>query len=106
MSEAFAVFHFFIHRYCPPLLWGKSGHFQTVVGGFYGRRSPPELKGTLHVTQLGDGTVVTYEIFQPDKNSSSGDKQVCKIAHGPSIISAMFELKSLINAKYDKLHTP
>lgn len=62
-------------RYCPPLIWGKSGHFQTVVGGFYGRRSPPELKGTLHSTQLSDGTVVTYEIFQPDKNSSSCDEQ-------------------------------
>lgn len=70
------VFQSFIRRYCPPLIWGKSGHFQTVVGGFYGRRSPPELKGTLHSTQLGDGTVVTYEIFQPDKNSSSCDEQV------------------------------
>ena len=46
------------------------------MGGFYGRRSPPELKGTLHGTQLGDGTVVTYEIFEPDKNLPSVDKQV------------------------------
>ncbi|XP_078343367.1 monoacylglycerol lipase ABHD2-like isoform X1 [Oculina patagonica] len=62
-------------RYCPPVIWGKSGHFQTLVAGFFGRRSPPELKGTLHGTQLGDGTVVTYEIYQPDQSSPSVDKQ-------------------------------
>lgn len=59
----------FFERYSPPVIWGKSGHCQTLVGALFGRRACPELKGALHTTKLHDGTVVTYEIYSPDKNS-------------------------------------
>jgi len=57
------------------LIWGKSGHLQTLIAAWFGRKSCPELSGTLHSTLLADGTVVTYEIFDPDEGSSSVNNQ-------------------------------
>lgn len=56
-------------KYRPPLLWGKNGHFQTIIAALCGRKSCPILTGTLYFTQLTDGTVVSYEVFEPAKNA-------------------------------------
>ncbi|XP_015773343.1 PREDICTED: abhydrolase domain-containing protein 2-like isoform X2 [Acropora digitifera] len=55
--------------YRPPILWGKNGHFQTIIAALCGRKSCPILTGTLYFTQLTDGTVVSYEVFEPAKNA-------------------------------------
>ncbi|XP_068714119.1 monoacylglycerol lipase ABHD2-like [Montipora foliosa] len=62
-------------KYQPPLIWGKSGHLQTIIAALCGRKNCPILTGTLHDTQLADGTLVTYEIFEPLKNVSLVENQ-------------------------------
>jgi len=65
-----------ICRYQPPILWGKNGHFQTIIAALCGRKSCPILTGTLYFTQLTDGTVVSYEVFEPAKNAVFVENQV------------------------------
>lgn len=54
------------YRYIPPLLWGRSGHFQTVIHSTLSRHKAPREKGdSRHEIFLSDGSKVTFDVFEP-----------------------------------------
>ncbi|XP_025082346.1 monoacylglycerol lipase ABHD2-A-like isoform X2 [Pomacea canaliculata] len=51
--------------YVPPLIWGKSGHIQTVIYAKIGRMTEPVPSGVRHTRTLHDGATLTFDIFEP-----------------------------------------
>ena len=51
-------------RYIPPLLWGKSGHIQTVLYGKMGRVATPKPCGVRNFLPMEDGATMTFDIFE------------------------------------------
>ncbi|KAL8600338.1 hypothetical protein ACOMHN_060954 [Nucella lapillus] len=51
--------------YVPPLLWGKSGHIQTVVYAKMGRMRDPVPMGSRHTKILQDGSTLTFDLYTP-----------------------------------------
>ena len=51
------------HSYMPPLLWGRSGHLQTIVFGIIGRFSVPVVPRKRHNIVLQDGSTLSYDVF-------------------------------------------
>ena len=60
--------------YIPPLLWGKSGHIQTVVYGKKGRFRIRVPVGSRHSVVLDDGATLTYDMFEPKAEHESHRK--------------------------------
>ena len=61
-----------ITRYVPPLLWGKSGHLQTIIYGKMGRMNTPFPKGERKRVVMDDGATMSYDVFEPLKEHESG----------------------------------
>ena len=57
--------HSLFNRYHPPLLWGKSGHIQTILFGSLGRFNVRPIRGERHSIILHDGSTVHYDVFEP-----------------------------------------
>ena len=56
----------FLWRYNPPLIWGRSGHLQTIIHSTLSRHKAPREKGdSRHAILLSDGTTVTFDLFLP-----------------------------------------
>lgn len=56
-------------RYIPTCLWGKNGHFQTMLHalmGRFGEKVPP--KGRLHTLYAVDGATITYSFYSSQAN--------------------------------------
>ena len=54
-------------KYVPTRLWGKSGHVQSLVHTFKGRVGAiPEDKSDRYEILASDGSIVSYDIFEPD----------------------------------------
>ncbi|CAG0889994.1 unnamed protein product [Darwinula stevensoni] len=52
--------------YCPPKLWGRSGHFQSVIHSLVGRvRCPKAANGDRIALYASDGALFTYELYKP-----------------------------------------
>ncbi|KAG7281849.1 hypothetical protein CRUP_031098 [Coryphaenoides rupestris] len=51
-------------EYIPPLLWGKSGHIQTVLYSKMGRVATPKPRGVRHFLPMEDGATVTFDLFE------------------------------------------
>ncbi|XP_063229980.1 abhydrolase domain-containing protein 2 [Bacillus rossius redtenbacheri] len=51
--------------YNPTRLWGYSGHVQTIVHSIIGRVRCPWPLGERCELLLGDGTTLTYDVYQP-----------------------------------------
>ncbi|KAK0050441.1 abhydrolase domain-containing protein 2 [Biomphalaria pfeifferi] len=51
--------------YFPPLLWGKSGHVQTVLYAKMGRVNVPVPNGIRHSILLADGATLTFDLHKP-----------------------------------------
>lgn len=68
--------------YIPPLLWGKSGHIQTIVYAKLGRVSSPFPKGERHHVVLPDGATMVYDIFQPHRPHESGGDYTITVCPG------------------------
>ena len=49
----------------PTLLWGKSGHVQTILYGKMGRVNSPFPLGDRHSIIMNDGATMTFDIFKP-----------------------------------------
>ena len=58
------VFGCILSRYIPPLLWGKSGHIQTVLYGKMGRVATPKPCGVRNFLPMEDGATMTFDIFE------------------------------------------
>jgi abhydrolase domain-containing protein 2 len=56
-------------RYTPPLLWGRSGHVQTIIYGFLGWFLVPTPQGERRSLSVPDGSTVTYNFYGPEKPS-------------------------------------
>ncbi|XP_013395951.1 monoacylglycerol lipase ABHD2 isoform X1 [Lingula anatina] len=60
--------------YMPPLIWGRSGHLQTIVYGKLGRIQSPFPRGQRHKIIMRDGATLTFDIFEPlKKHVTKGD---------------------------------
>ncbi|KAK3094867.1 hypothetical protein FSP39_007267, partial [Pinctada imbricata] len=60
--------------YQPPLLWGKSGHLQTIIYAKLGRIKSPYPKGRRKYIVMPDGATMTYDLFEPHcSHKSKGD---------------------------------
>lgn len=61
-------------RYIPPLLWGKSGHLQTVLYGKMGRVNTPTPCGVRKFLPMQDGATATFDLFEALGDHSTGGK--------------------------------
>uniref|UniRef100_A0A3Q3X2E5 Monoacylglycerol lipase ABHD2 n=1 Tax=Mola mola TaxID=94237 RepID=A0A3Q3X2E5_MOLML len=69
-------------EYIPPLLWGKSGHLQTVLYGKVGRVNTPAPSGVRVFLPMPDGATATFDVFEALGNHSSGDDVTMVICPG------------------------
>lgn len=61
-------------RYVPPLLWGKSGHLQTVLYGKLGRINTPTPRGARKFLLMPDGATATFDLFEAlGEHKTGGD---------------------------------
>lgn len=51
-------------RYVPPLLWGKSGHLQTLLYAKMGRVNTPTPRGLRRLLPMPDGATATFDLFE------------------------------------------
>lgn len=58
--------------YHPPSLWGRSGHIQTVTYGLLGHASLRRTFSRRSAVRLGDGSTVTFDVFEPINKHESG----------------------------------
>ncbi|XP_059173587.1 monoacylglycerol lipase ABHD2-like [Physella acuta] len=62
-----------LHRpYTPPLLWGKSGHAQTIAYAKMGRVNMPVPSGVRHTKVMADGVTLTFDLHEPLAPHKSG----------------------------------
>ncbi|XP_026869712.1 monoacylglycerol lipase ABHD2 [Electrophorus electricus] len=69
-------------EYIPPLLWGKSGHFQTALYGKIGRVSSPHPCGMRMFLPMQDGATATFDLFEPLGGHVIGDDITMAICPG------------------------
>lgn len=58
--------------YSPTILWGKSGHFQTVVHVKMGRVKPHWPDGKRYRITMPDGATMSYDLFDPHVEGIKG----------------------------------
>ncbi|XP_041966423.1 monoacylglycerol lipase ABHD2 [Alosa sapidissima] len=68
--------------YIPPLLWGKSGHFQTALYGKMGRVGSPHPNGLRKYLPMQDGATATFDLFEPLSDHITGDDITMVICPG------------------------
>ncbi|XP_017288386.2 monoacylglycerol lipase ABHD2 [Kryptolebias marmoratus] len=69
-------------EYVPPLLWGKSGHLQTVLYGKMGRVNTPTPCGLRKFLPMQDGATATFDLFEALGEHSTGDDITMVICPG------------------------
>uniref|UniRef100_A0A7N9AMS7 Monoacylglycerol lipase ABHD2 n=1 Tax=Mastacembelus armatus TaxID=205130 RepID=A0A7N9AMS7_9TELE len=69
-------------EYIPPLLWGKSGHLQTVLYGKMGRVNTPTPCGVRKFLPMHDGATATFDLFEALRDHSTGDDITMVICPG------------------------
>lgn len=62
---------YFLSRYVPPKLWGRSGHLQTAVYGALKHSSLNRERDKRVEVHLSDGSTVTFDIFEPSMHHAS-----------------------------------
>lgn len=60
-------------QYVPTLLWGKSGHCQTVLYAKMGRPSHEVPEGVRHTKVMGDGSTLTFDLYEPSASHKTGE---------------------------------
>ncbi|XP_068169245.1 monoacylglycerol lipase ABHD2-like [Antennarius striatus] len=68
--------------YVPPLLWGKSGHIQTVLFAKMGRVNTPTPCGVRKFLPIHDGATATFDLFEALGDHSTGDDVTMVICPG------------------------
>ncbi|XP_029010569.1 monoacylglycerol lipase ABHD2 [Betta splendens] len=69
-------------EYIPPLLWGKSGHLQTVLYGKMGRVQTPTPRGIRKFLPMQDGATATFDLFEALGEHGTGDDVTMVICPG------------------------
>uniref|UniRef100_A0A8C6NVE3 Monoacylglycerol lipase ABHD2 n=1 Tax=Nothobranchius furzeri TaxID=105023 RepID=A0A8C6NVE3_NOTFU len=69
-------------EYVPPLLWGKSGHLQTVLYGKMGRVNTPTPCGIRKFLPMQDGATATFDLFEASGEHRTGDDITMVICPG------------------------
>ncbi|MCJ8734297.1 hypothetical protein PDJAM_G00233610 [Pangasius djambal] len=69
-------------EYVPPLLWGKSGHFQTALYAKMGRVYSPHPCGMRVYLPMHDGATATFDLFEPIGDHVTGDDITMVICPG------------------------
>ncbi|XP_062856756.1 monoacylglycerol lipase ABHD2 isoform X2 [Trichomycterus rosablanca] len=69
-------------EYIPPLLWGKSGHFQTALYGKMGRIHSPHPHGTRVYLPMQDGATATFDLFEAVGDHPTSDDITMVICPG------------------------
>ncbi|XP_013119645.1 monoacylglycerol lipase ABHD2-B isoform X2 [Oreochromis niloticus] len=69
-------------EYIPPLLWGKSGHIQTVLYGKMGRVNTPTPCGVRMFLPMQDGATATFDLFETIGSHTTGDDITMVICPG------------------------
>ncbi|KAM6937014.1 monoacylglycerol lipase ABHD2-like [Xenentodon cancila] len=59
-------------EYIPPLLWGKSGHLQTLLYGKMGRVNTPTPCGVRKFLSMQDGATASFDTFEALHDHSTG----------------------------------
>ncbi|XP_052276208.1 monoacylglycerol lipase ABHD2-like isoform X2 [Dreissena polymorpha] len=57
----------------PTLLWGKSGHLQTMVHALMGRVKPRWPDSFRYYFELEDGATMSYDLFLPPEDSKNNE---------------------------------
>lgn len=61
-------------KYIPTMIWGFSGHIQTIMHSIIGRKKCPWPIGERVSLLLEDGATLTYDVYQPlESHQSAGD---------------------------------
>ncbi|KAK7096211.1 uro-adherence factor A-like isoform X2 [Littorina saxatilis] len=82
--------------YVPPLLWGKSGHIQTVVYAKLGRVRDPIPSGTRYTKTLQDGSTLTFDIYQPDTSHPTNEDFCMLVCPGFGSSSESSYIRALV----------
>ena len=56
------------------MLWGKSGHIQTIIYGKMGRINCPVPQGARTSIIMPDGATMTYDVFNAETKHPAGGK--------------------------------
>jgi len=84
--------------YKPPPLFGKSGHFQTLLYGIQGRFRTPTPRAHRRVyTRMSDGATSTFDLFKPLKRHSSGKQITVCICPGIGNSSETDYIRTTVN---------
>lgn len=83
--------------YVPPLLWGKSGHAQTIVYARVGRMLIPQLSGERHTKTLEDGSTLTFDLYEPTRNHTAGGQFCILVCPGFGSSSESSYIRSFVN---------
>ena len=74
----YSFFCFPFPRYNPTYLWGKNGHFQTMIHaalGRFDRKAPPI--GKFLTLYAADGATITYMLYDSRMNNTSEVVCIC-----------------------------
>ncbi|XP_037538470.1 monoacylglycerol lipase ABHD2 [Nematolebias whitei] len=69
-------------EYVPPLLWGKSGHLQTILYGKMGRVNTPTPCGLRKFLPMQDGATASFDLFEALGEHSTADDITMVICPG------------------------
>ncbi|KAK6970187.1 hypothetical protein BgiMline_025818 [Biomphalaria glabrata] len=83
--------------YFPPLLWGKSGHVQTVLYAKMGRVNVPVPNGIRHSILLVDGATLTFDLHKPKVPHKSGESYCLLICPGIGNNSESHYMRTLVD---------
>ncbi|XP_076438565.1 monoacylglycerol lipase ABHD2-like [Babylonia areolata] len=87
--------------YVPPLLWGKSGHVQTVVYAKIGRMRDPVPSGSRHTKILQDGSTLTFDIYTPTGRSPGSGTHCMMVCPGFGSSSESSYIRALVTHAQD-----
>lgn len=84
--------------YKPPPLFGKQGHFQTLLYGILGRFRTPSPRAHRRVyTRMSDGATSTFDLFKPLQRHSSGAQITVCICPGIGNSSEADYIRTTVN---------
>jgi len=84
--------------YKPPPLFGKQGHFQTLLYGIMGRFRTPTPRAHRRVfTRMSDGATSTFDLFKPLKRHPSGAQITVCICPGIGNSSETDYIRTTVN---------
>ena len=66
-----------VFSYHPPLLWGRSGHIQTIIYAKMGRMIPKFPEGERFHYTMPDGATTSFDVYDPHEKGKEGRGLIC-----------------------------